>query len=119
MFLNIEHVKTFEWNDKPFANLVLNPATKDLIRVLVKDHSASESEFDDFVHGKGRGLVINLFGSPGVGKTLTAEATSERKSSRILSRTSVTTSLSKTLESRFMSLGQLTLAQMPERLIES
>ena len=27
--------------------------------------------------GKGHGLVINLFGPPGVGKTLSAEATSE------------------------------------------
>ena len=33
--------------------------------------------FDDFVRGKGQGLVINLFGPPGVGKTLSAEATSE------------------------------------------
>ena len=34
--------------------------------------------FDDFVQGKGQGLIINLFGPPGVGKTLSAEATSER-----------------------------------------
>ena len=33
--------------------------------------------FDDFVQGKGQGLVINLFGPPGCGKTLSAEATSE------------------------------------------
>ena len=33
--------------------------------------------FDDFIRGKGQGLVINLFGPPGVGKTLSAEATSE------------------------------------------
>ena len=37
----------------------------------------SDSGFDDFVQGKGHGLVINLFGPPGVGKTLSAEATSE------------------------------------------
>ena len=29
------------------------------------------------MQGKGHGLVINLFGPPGVGKTLSAEATSE------------------------------------------
>lgn len=29
------------------------------------------------MQGKGQGLVINLFGPPGVGKTLSAEATSE------------------------------------------
>ena len=33
--------------------------------------------FKDFIPGKGHGLVINLFGPPGVGKTLSAEATSE------------------------------------------
>ncbi|EPQ59805.1 P-loop containing nucleoside triphosphate hydrolase protein, partial [Gloeophyllum trabeum ATCC 11539] len=31
----------------------------------------------DFVPGKGQGLIFNLHGPPGVGKTLTAEATSE------------------------------------------
>lgn len=47
---------------------------------MVEKHASPRgSGFDDFVHGKGQGLVINLFGSPGVGKTLTAEATSERK----------------------------------------
>lgn len=40
---------------------------------------ASYLRFDDFVQGKGQGLVINLFGNPGVGKTLTAEAMSERE----------------------------------------
>lgn len=36
-----------------------------------------DDSFDDFVSGKGRGLVVLLHGSPGVGKTLTAEAVSE------------------------------------------
>ena len=73
-------MRTFEWNDEPFSNLVLPPATKSLIKTLVQKHASSRGpEFDDFVHGKGQGLVINLFGSPGVGKTLTAEATSERE----------------------------------------
>ena len=77
---NVNHLRTFEWNDEPFSNLVLPPATKSLIKTLVQKHASSRGpEFDDFVHGKGQGLVINLFGSPGVGKTLTAEATSERE----------------------------------------
>ncbi|KAF9003181.1 hypothetical protein BDZ89DRAFT_1240645, partial [Hymenopellis radicata] len=36
-----------------------------------------ELGFDDFIKGKGHGLDINLFGPPGVGKTFSAEATSE------------------------------------------
>lgn len=48
---------------------------------MVESHSRLNTSgaggFDDFVRGKGQGLVINLFGPPGVGKTLSAEATSE------------------------------------------
>ena len=84
---NVEHVNTFTWNDEPFENLVLARDQKSLIQSLVEAHIASSNQagkggsgvFDDFVEGKGRGLVINLFGNPGVGKSLTAEATSERE----------------------------------------
>lgn len=48
---------------------------------MVEGHVSGGAKFDDFVRGKGQGLVINLFGSPGVGKTLTAEVMSERKQS--------------------------------------
>ncbi|KAF7354269.1 AAA domain-containing protein [Mycena venus] len=49
---------------------------KTLLRSLVEAHH-EEAGFDDFVKGKGAGLVVNLFGPPGVGKTFSAEATSE------------------------------------------
>jgi hypothetical protein len=68
-------VQEIEWNDNLFTNLVLPPNQKKLIKALVKDHNGSR--FDDFIQGKGRGLVVNLFGKPGVGKSLTVEATSE------------------------------------------
>ncbi|RPD60608.1 P-loop containing nucleoside triphosphate hydrolase protein [Lentinus tigrinus ALCF2SS1-7] len=73
---NIEHVQPISWNDEAFANLVLPEEHKVLLRTLVEAHD-SENGFDDFIEGKGQGLVINLFGPPGVGKTLSAEATSE------------------------------------------
>lgn len=76
---DVDNVRTFEWSDEPINNLVLPPTTKSLVKALVERHAASNRAFDDFVNGKGQGLVINLFGNPGVGKTLTAEATSERK----------------------------------------
>ena len=47
-----------------------------MLQSLVEAHN-NDLGFDDFVQGKGHGLVINLFGPPGVGKTLSAEATSE------------------------------------------
>ena len=50
---------------------------KNLLRSLVDAHNA-DLGFDDFVHGKGQDLIINLFGSPRVDNTLSAEAASER-----------------------------------------
>ncbi|KAH9931585.1 P-loop containing nucleoside triphosphate hydrolase protein [Fomitopsis serialis] len=73
---NVEKVRPIAWSDEPFTNLVLPGNRRDLLRSLVEAHN-SNLDFDDFVQGKGQGLVINLFGPPGVGKTLSAEATSE------------------------------------------
>ncbi|KAI0357755.1 P-loop containing nucleoside triphosphate hydrolase protein [Trametes cingulata] len=74
---NVQHIQPITWNEEAFQNLVLADDRKDLLRSLVDAHSV-DLGFDDFVHGKGQGLIINLFGPPGVGKTLSAEATSER-----------------------------------------
>ena len=80
----IDNVNKFEWDDEPFENLVLAKDQKELVKSLVEAHGMDNSGFDDFVKGKGKGLVINLFGNPGVGKSLTAEATSEREFSNPL-----------------------------------
>jgi hypothetical protein len=73
---NVELVSPINWNDEAFRNLVLPGDRKMLLQSLVEAHN-NDLGFDDFVQGKGHGLVINLFGPPGVGKTLSAEATSE------------------------------------------
>ncbi|RDB27282.1 ATPase family AAA domain-containing protein 3B [Hypsizygus marmoreus] len=73
---DVEQVNEVEWNEDAFANLVLPSPRKDLLRSLVEAHHR-DLGFDDFIKGKGHGLVINLFGPPGVGKTFSAEATSE------------------------------------------
>ncbi|KAI0088346.1 P-loop containing nucleoside triphosphate hydrolase protein [Irpex rosettiformis] len=73
---NVEQISPIEWNDEAFTNLVLPSDRKTLLQSLVEAHN-NDLGFDDFVQGKGHGLVINLFGPPGVGKTLSAEATSE------------------------------------------
>ena len=76
---NIDLVEKIVWNDAAFANLVLPEDKKSLVEALVTAHGAKDRiGFDDFIVGKGQGLVINLFGPPGVGKTMSAEATSER-----------------------------------------
>jgi hypothetical protein len=58
---NVEHVNSIEWNDEMFKNIAINPDRKVLVQSLVESHAKDQS-FDDFVEGKGLGLVINLFG---------------------------------------------------------
>lgn len=63
------------------SRLVLDQDIKDLIGAII-DHKTTpatddKETFDDFIPGKGRGIVMLLCGPPGVGKTLTAEAVSE------------------------------------------
>jgi len=73
---NVEKICEVDWNTDAFANLVLPDDRKHLLQSLIEAHH-KEVGFDDFIKGKGYGLVINLFGPPGVGKTFSAEATSE------------------------------------------
>jgi len=72
-----------------FRNLRINPAHLRLIKSLVKNHfetkklednKGAEMAGQDFIHGKGRGVVVLLHGVPGVGKTATAEAVSQEYS---------------------------------------
>lgn len=66
------------WNDDAFDLLVLEHERKTLIHGLVKYHASREhANFDDIIRGKGKGLIGLLAGSPGCGKTLTAEAVAE------------------------------------------
>lgn len=65
------------WNENAFAKLVLGEKQKKLIHGLVRVHTSRVDGFDDIVKGKGRGLIGLLSGTPGCGKTLTAEAVAE------------------------------------------
>ncbi|KAH9204416.1 P-loop containing nucleoside triphosphate hydrolase protein [Leptodontidium sp. 2 PMI_412] len=78
VLLNIENLRPVQWTEDLFENLVLQAEEKDLLVALAKSHfDAKANTFDDFVIGKGRGMVILLDGPPGVGKTLTAESLAE------------------------------------------
>ncbi|KAE9403437.1 hypothetical protein BT96DRAFT_1016993 [Gymnopus androsaceus JB14] len=77
----MDRLKDIVWSDEPFDFLVLGQKQKTLISALVRQHvthNESESQFDDIVKGKGKGLVGLLSGRPGCGKTLTAEAIAEK-----------------------------------------
>ncbi|KXX74376.1 ATP-dependent zinc metalloprotease YME1, partial [Madurella mycetomatis] len=73
----VSRITKIEWNTSVWDSLVLPDTSKRLVRTLVKSHISHGAGFDDFVRGKGRGLVGLLAGPPGVGKTLTAEAVAE------------------------------------------
>eukprot|EP00977_Amphora_coffeiformis_P018012 scaffold6090_cov168-Amphora_coffeaeformis.AAC.2 len=63
------------FRDKVFEDLVLPAARKRLLRALITSHAHRTNV--DVLPGKGEGLIFLLHGSPGTGKTLTAEAVAE------------------------------------------
>ncbi|KAF5537295.1 P-loop containing protein [Fusarium mexicanum] len=77
-YAEIESLAEIEWNTQALNNLVVDEEEK---RLLVGFVGATKNgqlqHFDDFVHGKGKGLVMLLCGPPGTGKTFTAESVSE------------------------------------------
>jgi hypothetical protein len=73
----VEAMGDVQWNHEAFQKLVIDEDRRQLIHALVKAHRNDATTFDDIIANKGQGLVGLLSGSPGVGKTLTAEAVSE------------------------------------------
>ncbi|SLM33660.1 P-loop containing nucleoside triphosphate hydrolase [Lasallia pustulata] len=75
----VDDIEDIVWNPSSFDNLSIPAAKKKVITGLAKAHMsrASDDVIDDFVEGKGQGLITLLHGPPGVGQTLTAEGLSE------------------------------------------
>lgn len=73
----VEAMEEIKWNHQAFQKLVIDEDRRQLIHALVKAHRNDATTFDDIIQNKGQGLVGLLSGSPGVGKTLTAEAVAE------------------------------------------
>jgi SpoVK/Ycf46/Vps4 family AAA+-type ATPase len=74
-----ERVRDVEWKREAFQKVVMNRKAKDLIQALVSNQLAAEADTfsTDLIEGKGNGLILLLHGSPGTGKTLTAESVAE------------------------------------------
>ncbi|KAI0484853.1 hypothetical protein GGR56DRAFT_662775 [Xylariaceae sp. FL0804] len=76
VLLYVNKFRPVDWNKKAFDRLVLDPKTKEMIHALV-DVQTTAKKMDDIIAGKGNGLIVLLHGSPGTGKTLTAESVAE------------------------------------------
>lgn len=72
--LIVANISDVKYDDTAFEKLVLPQEKKHLIKALVENQ---EKTFSDIISGKGGGCIFLLHGSPGVGKTLTAESIAE------------------------------------------
>ncbi|KAJ3361478.1 hypothetical protein GGF31_002228, partial [Allomyces arbusculus] len=75
--LLVDHITDIKFDTHIWNKLVLAPRTKRLIKGLVESHVAG-GLVTDIIEDKGQGLIFLLHGSPGQGKTLTAEAIAEQ-----------------------------------------
>ncbi|KAF1843101.1 putative AAA family ATPase [Cucurbitaria berberidis CBS 394.84] len=77
MSFYIDNVQDIKWQDDAFDSLVAPQEQKDLILAFSESQAKNRTSFDDFIQGKGKGIILLLSGPPGVGKTLTAESVAE------------------------------------------
>ncbi|KAF2645917.1 P-loop containing nucleoside triphosphate hydrolase protein [Massarina eburnea CBS 473.64] len=76
--LDLTKLHEIPWSEHAFDSLVLDEGEKDLLLALVDQEEFKHAKpFDDFISGKGQGMILLLSGPPGVGKTLTAESVAE------------------------------------------
>lgn len=89
--VDVCRLRPVEIQNRAFEQLQLPEAHKDMIHAAVHSHlrkqhlerhinivTEREVKSQDFIIGKGRGLLIMLHGAPGVGKTATAEAIAQQ-----------------------------------------
>jgi replication-associated recombination protein RarA len=100
--VDLTHVHPIRHDREAFRQLVLDDHTKRTIRALIGKFSTTAGADDnedgahrlvspwgnDFVKNKGEGRIFLLHGSPGVGKTCTAECVAELTRRPLLSLTS-------------------------------
>jgi len=76
--LKLTGLHDITWAEQAFESLVLDQGEKDLMLALVERERFEQGKpFNDFIDGKGQGMIMLLCGPPGVGKTLTAETVAE------------------------------------------
>lgn len=74
--LEVDRIRDIAWNEQAFKSLVADEGVKELVLALVTNHLAPDKG-TDVIQNKGNGLILLLHGSPGTGKTFTAESVAE------------------------------------------
>lgn len=74
IIIHTDQLSEYKWNPKLGDKLILPPAHKNVVGVLME---TAAQEIDDIIAGKSGGTMVVCTGEPGTGKTLTAEVTSE------------------------------------------
>ncbi|KAI1490995.1 P-loop containing nucleoside triphosphate hydrolase protein [Biscogniauxia mediterranea] len=82
--LLVDNISDVDWNEDAWDDLVLPDTEKLLLRSLITSHEFSRQP-RDLTKQKGKGLVILLHGTPGSGKTLTAETAAEGTKKALIS----------------------------------
>ncbi|KAK1834043.1 P-loop containing nucleoside triphosphate hydrolase protein [Podospora conica] len=72
----VDQIAEIEWKPSPWDSLMLPQEQKRVLKALVECHNFPSNPHEE-AEQKGKGLVILLHGSPGSGKTLTAESSAE------------------------------------------
>lgn len=76
--VEVSRIQDVGWKTTALQNLVLGDNEKRLLTAIIASQiKQKDATFDDFIDGKGKGVIILLSGPPGVGKTLTAESVAE------------------------------------------
>jgi hypothetical protein len=91
--LNLEYLKPVVTDKEAFKYLVLDDEIKLTVKALIGKFAAESSGrvapwANDFVKNKGEGRIFLLHGTPGVGKTCTAECVAELTHRPLISLTS-------------------------------
>jgi AAA+ superfamily predicted ATPase len=73
---HVKNLSEINYKKDAFDHLVLEKEKKSIIKSLITNKVKSE-KYQDFVEGKGNGLVFLLYGNTGTGKTFSTEATCE------------------------------------------
>lgn len=83
----VDLIRGVEWKGNAWKSLIIPNDEKLILQALITSHIYPESPRDQ-MQQKGKGLVVLLHGTPGSGKTLTAETAAEASCRALISTSS-------------------------------